>query len=88
TTVLTHHVVEGRIAPEDLAGTFPTLNGDEITIAGSGEEFTIDGTVTGTQASVICGTTVLTHHVVEGRIAPEDLAGTFPTLNGDEITIA
>ncbi len=57
TTVLTHHVIPGRLTPEDLAGTHETLNGDEVTIEGSGEEFSIamDGTVLGMEASVICG---------------------------------
>ena len=57
TTVLTHHVIPGRLAPEELAGTHTTLNNDEVTIEGSGEDFTIamDGTVVGMEASVICG---------------------------------
>jgi uncharacterized surface protein with fasciclin (FAS1) repeats len=40
TAVLTHHVLEGRLTPEELAGTHTTLAGDEVTIEGSGEEFT------------------------------------------------
>jgi uncharacterized surface protein with fasciclin (FAS1) repeats len=57
TTVLTHHVIEGRLAPDELAGTHTTLNNDEVTIEGSGEDFSIamDGTVVGMEASVICG---------------------------------
>ncbi|RBY97070.1 fasciclin domain-containing protein [Blastococcus sp. TF02-8] len=58
TQVLTHHVIPGRLTPEELAGTHKTLNNDEVTITGSGENFTIgaDATVVGsTQASVICG---------------------------------
>ena len=57
TTILTHHVIQGRLTPDQLAGTHTTLAGDQVTIAGSGEDFTVagDGTVTGTQASVICG---------------------------------
>jgi uncharacterized surface protein with fasciclin (FAS1) repeats len=57
TTVLTHHVIPGRLTPEQLAGTHTTVNNDEVTIEGSGENFTIamDGTVVGMQASVICG---------------------------------
>jgi uncharacterized surface protein with fasciclin (FAS1) repeats len=57
TTVLTHHVIPGRLTPEELAGTHTTLNNDEVTIEGSGESFSIamDGTVVGMQASVICG---------------------------------
>ncbi|WP_241037349.1 fasciclin domain-containing protein [Blastococcus litoris] len=57
TTVLTHHVIPGRLTPEELAGTHTTLNNDEVTIEGSGENFTIagEGTVVGMEASVICG---------------------------------
>ena len=51
TTVLTHHVIPGRLTPEQLAGTHTTLNNDEVTIEGSGENFTIagEGTVTQTR---------------------------------------
>jgi uncharacterized surface protein with fasciclin (FAS1) repeats len=57
TAVLTHHVIQGRLAPDELAGTHTTLNNDEVTIEGSGEDFSIaaDGAVVGTEASVICG---------------------------------
>jgi uncharacterized surface protein with fasciclin (FAS1) repeats len=57
TSVLFHHVIQGRLTPEELAGTHTTVNDDEVTIEGSGENFTIavDGTVVGTEASVICG---------------------------------
>jgi uncharacterized surface protein with fasciclin (FAS1) repeats len=57
TSVLTHHVIPGRLTPDQLAGTHTTLNNDEVTIEGSGENFTIamDGTVVGAKASVICG---------------------------------
>ncbi len=57
TTVLTHHVIPGRLTPEELAGTHTTLNNDEVTVEGSGEQFSVaaDGTVVGMEASVICG---------------------------------
>ena len=57
TKILTHHVIQGRLTPDQLAGEHTTLAGDKVTIAGSGENFTIagEGTVTGMQASVICG---------------------------------
>jgi len=57
TTILTHHVIQGRLTPDKLAGTHTTLAGDQVTISGSGENFTIagDATVTGMQASVVCG---------------------------------
>ena len=53
-SILTFHVIGERLAPEDLAGTFPTLNGAEITIEGEGEMFTtnVGGTAMGT---VVCG---------------------------------
>jgi uncharacterized surface protein with fasciclin (FAS1) repeats len=49
TAVLTHHVVSGRLTPEDVAGEHETLNKDMITVEGSGEEFTAEG------ANVVCG---------------------------------
>ncbi|GAA1913456.1 fasciclin domain-containing protein [Nocardioides hwasunensis] len=49
TTVLTHHVVEGRLSPADVAGEHETLAGDTLTVDGSGEDFTIG------DASVVCG---------------------------------
>ena len=57
TTILTHHVIQGRLTPDQLAGEHTTLAGDKVTIAGSGENFTVAGvaTVTGMQASVFCG---------------------------------
>ena len=67
TKVLTHHVVEGKIAPEDLAGTHTTLAGDEITVEGSGEDFTVE------DAAVICGnvqTANATVYVIDGVLMP------------------
>jgi uncharacterized surface protein with fasciclin (FAS1) repeats len=58
TAVLTHHVIQGRLAPEQLAGTHTTLNNDRVTIESSGGGFTVpaDQTVAGQQAAnVICG---------------------------------
>jgi uncharacterized surface protein with fasciclin (FAS1) repeats len=58
TAVLTHHVIEGRLAPEQLAGQHTTVNGDTVTIQGSGEDFTVpaDQTVAGKAvATVLCG---------------------------------
>ncbi|MGI8456529.1 MAG: fasciclin domain-containing protein [Propionibacteriaceae bacterium] len=50
TSVLTLHVVPGRLSPDQLAGTHKTLNGQSITIKGSGEDFTV-----GPKAKVVCG---------------------------------
>ena len=49
-TVLTTHVVQGRLAPDQLAGPHQTLSGATITVEGSGEDFTVNG-----KAKVICG---------------------------------
>lgn len=49
TQVLTHHVVGGRLGPDQVAGTLDTLNKDTITVEGSGENFTAEG------ANVVCG---------------------------------
>ena len=49
-TVLTYHDVEGKLTPADLAGTHTTLQGDDLTVEGSGEDFTVNG-----EAMVVCG---------------------------------
>jgi len=67
TTVLTHHVVEGKLSPEDVAGEHTTLAGDTITVEGSGEEFTVG------EANVICGnvpTANATVYVVDSVLMP------------------
>jgi uncharacterized surface protein with fasciclin (FAS1) repeats len=69
TKVLTHHVVEGRIAPDQLAGEHKTLAGDMITVEGSGEEFTVGEA----DANVICGniqTANATVYVLDGVLMP------------------
>lgn len=66
-TVLTHHVVEGRLAPEELAGTHTTLAGDEVTVEGSGEDFTVG------EANVVCGnvqTANATVYIIDGVLMP------------------
>ena len=69
TKVLTYHVVEGKIAPEDLAGTHKTLAGPEVEVKGSGEEFTVGAA----DANVICGnvqTANATVYVIDGVLMP------------------
>jgi uncharacterized surface protein with fasciclin (FAS1) repeats len=76
TAVLTHHVIEGRLSPDQLAGEHTTLNGDMVTIEGSGEDFTIAGdqTVLGkADAGVICGnvqTANATVYIIDQVLAP------------------
>ena len=50
TTVLTYHVVQGQLAPDQLAGPHKTLQGGTLQITGSGQDFTING-----NSSVVCG---------------------------------
>ena len=50
TSILTYHVVSGKLTPADLAGSHKTLQGGELTVSGSGEDFKVDGA-----ASVVCG---------------------------------
>lgn len=50
TSILTYHVVPERIEPEDLGGTYETVNGAELTVSGDAPSFDVgDG-----QATVIC----------------------------------
>lgn len=49
TTVLTNHVVEGRLSPDQVAGEHQTLGGGKITVSGSGENFMVG------EATVVCG---------------------------------
>ena len=69
TTVLSHHVVEGKLAPEDLSGQLTTLAGDKLKINGTGEQATI-----GTEkATVLCGnipTANATVYVVDSVLMP------------------
>jgi uncharacterized surface protein with fasciclin (FAS1) repeats len=50
TTVLTYHVVQGQLTPDQLAGSHKTLQGDTLQVTGSGQDFTVNG-----NSSVVCG---------------------------------
>ena len=69
TTVLTYHVVSGRLAPDMLAGTHKTLQGGSVTVAGSGAQFTVNGS-----AQVVCGnvqTANATVYLIDGVLLPK-----------------
>lgn len=51
TKILTYHVIPQRLSPDQLAGTHKTLNGADVTVAGSGEDLTVGPA----KANVICG---------------------------------
>lgn len=68
-SILTYHVVEGQILPEDIAGTFTTVNGAEITVEGEGDAITVgeDG------SGVVCGgvkTANATVYMVDSVLMP------------------
>lgn len=76
TATLVHHVVPGRLGPDELAGTHTTLNNDELTVEGSGEEFAVpaEGTLLqAAPATVVCGnlqTANATVYLVDQVLAP------------------
>jgi uncharacterized surface protein with fasciclin (FAS1) repeats len=49
TKILTYHVISGKLSPDQLAGTHPTLEGGTVTVTGSGQSFQVNG------ANVLCG---------------------------------
>jgi uncharacterized surface protein with fasciclin (FAS1) repeats len=49
TSILTYHVVPGRISPADLPGTLTTVQGSDVTVTGSGDSLMVN------DATVICG---------------------------------
>lgn len=66
--VLTYHVVSGKIAPDQLAGTHKTLEGQDLTITGSGEDFTVNGT-----AKIVCGNVQTSNavvYIIDGVLMP------------------
>ncbi|MDE9365322.1 fasciclin domain-containing protein [Luteipulveratus sp. YIM 133132] len=69
TTVLTGHVIPGKLSPEQLAGTHKTLSGSMVKITGSGQSFTADGT-----AKVVCGnvpTANATVYIIDSVLLPK-----------------
>ena len=69
TDILTYHVVEGQLTPEDVVGMQSTLNGADVDVAGEGDELTVNG------ANVICGgveTANATVYLVDQVLVPEE----------------
>jgi uncharacterized surface protein with fasciclin (FAS1) repeats len=50
TTVLTYHVVQGQLTPDQLAGPHKTLQGGTLQVTGSGQDFTVN-----VNSRVVCG---------------------------------
>jgi uncharacterized surface protein with fasciclin (FAS1) repeats len=69
TKVLTYHVVPGQLAPDQLAGTHETLEGADLTVQGSGADFTVGSD----DATVLCGnipTDNATVYVIDSVLMP------------------
>jgi uncharacterized surface protein with fasciclin (FAS1) repeats len=49
TNILTYHVIPGRLSPTQLVGTHKTVQGDDITVTGSGANLKIGN------AGLVCG---------------------------------
>jgi uncharacterized surface protein with fasciclin (FAS1) repeats len=68
TSILTYHVVEGKLTPAQLAGTHKTIQGDEVTVEGSGSDFKVN------EASVVCGnvqTANATVYIIDSVLMPK-----------------
>jgi len=68
-SILQYHVVEGELAPNQLAGTHKTMEGSDLTIAGSGNEYTINES-----AKIVCGnvsTSNATVYIIDGVLMPK-----------------
>jgi uncharacterized surface protein with fasciclin (FAS1) repeats len=71
TTVLTYHVIPERLSPDQLAGDLASLQGEAVTVEGSGEDFTVNGN------SVVCGnvqTANATVYLIDGVLLPPSAA--------------
>lgn len=67
--VLTYHVVDKQITPDQLSdGSFTTLEGGKLTTSGSGSDFKVNG-----KANIVCGnikTANATVYVVDSVLQP------------------
>lgn len=67
--LLAYHVVEGQLAPDELAGEHTSLQGSSLSVEGGGEEFTVNGS-----AEIVCGdihTDNATVYIIDEVLHPE-----------------
>lgn len=67
TSVLTYHVIPGRLGPDEIVGEHETVNGETVSITGSGEDLDVDG------AGLVCGnvdTTNATVYMIDAVLLP------------------
>ncbi|NMR28520.1 fasciclin domain-containing protein [Crystallibacter degradans] len=48
-TILTYHVVEGQLSPDEIVGEHTTVQGESVEVSGSGDELMVN------DAKVVCG---------------------------------
>ncbi|WP_159705278.1 fasciclin domain-containing protein [Arthrobacter sp. 18067] len=66
--ILTYHVVPGQLTPDQIVGTHKTVQGGEVTVAGTKDALTVDG------ANVICGgvqTANATVYLIDSVLMPK-----------------
>jgi len=66
--ILTYHVVPGQLTPDQVVGTHKTVQGGEVTVAGTKDALTVDG------ANVICGgvhTANATVYLIDSVLMPK-----------------
>jgi len=66
--ILTYHVVQGRLSPEEVVGAHTTLEGQDVTVAGDPDMLTVNGST-----NVICGgvsTANATVYLVDSVLMP------------------
>jgi len=69
TKILTYHVVPGQIEPADIAGTHTTVQGSDLTVTGSGDDWMVN------DAKVICGgvqTANATVYLIDSVLMPTE----------------
>ena len=69
TKVLTYHVVPGQIEPSEIAGTHKTVEGGEVTVTSSGDNWKVN------DATVLCGgvqTANATVYLIDSVLMPSN----------------
>jgi len=69
TKILTYHVLPERLTPDQLAGSHKTLEGGDVTVSGSGQNFTVGAN----KANVVCGnvqTANATVYIIDSVLMP------------------
>jgi uncharacterized surface protein with fasciclin (FAS1) repeats len=69
TTILTGHVVSGKLSPTELAGSHTALSKATVKVTGSGESFTVNG-----NSKVVCGnvqTANATVYIIDTVLLPK-----------------